>query len=166
MAKFYLANPTTFDHFVKYEQLRRKLNVSLLESKSFSPQVFNDRTVEEWTIAFKFDRNLNGNNIKPTDFDWAWHYHAGKVSGYSLAENCCLYKHCIIYQMVGAVPVFDDGSFNTMYCLDNGSRVPVTWESAYLSKILASVNYDWAPKEIHPIKLERLMDTIAREGLE
>ena len=143
---WFLACPTTVKHFTKYEQMRRKLHISLAGTSQFL-----GRSVRDWAIAFRFDKNLNGNGIRLVEFDNLYPMHlrdgSPRPAGYSLADNVCVYKHAITYQMIKAAPVPEDDP-TLCYCLDGPVAIPIIQETTGFMSWLKSVQYDWRPTVI------------------
>lgn len=97
---------TTHQHYEKYQAMLENLHINLIGSKCFPSK---DRLVE----LFILDPALN--NILLKKFDGFYPslrmYQRDKVKEFgphSLAENTCLYKHALIYQVIGAEPEFTD----------------------------------------------------------
>jgi hypothetical protein len=95
-----LTKRTTKEHYEKYARLSEERGVKWNENSS---QHMLGMSREDLIERFKSDPNLN--NIKLAWWD-------GLVTpsvkrGLSSAECVCLYKHCAIYQCIGATPEFE-----------------------------------------------------------
>jgi len=100
-----MINKTTRSHYEKYKEMARDCHVTF-KNKEFPM----DRTKETIIELFKRDNHLN--NIPLYEFDSYFYvgkfYHGREWIPSSLAENVCMYKHLLIYEVVGAEPVFVD----------------------------------------------------------
>jgi len=89
-------------HYEKYRGMAKRTGVSLLKSTAFG-------TKEQLERLYKADPLLN--NIPLYRFD-AYFVFAPRIDGgpVSLAENTCMYKHLLIYEVLGCVPEFVERS--------------------------------------------------------
>lgn len=90
---------TTRKHFEKYCEMRSLMGVSFLNSNLMG-------TKAQLTKLFLEDPNLN--QIPLSEFDKYYPTYKRLRPGISLAECCCIIKHSLIYQVIGAKPEFID----------------------------------------------------------
>ncbi len=97
---------TTREFYDKYEAMKKDLHISLLPKMAASAPEFFGRNLDELREEYLVDPNLN--QIRLQRFDAI--YVPRKFNGFviSLAENVCLYKHCLIYEILGLEPEFID----------------------------------------------------------
>ena len=88
---------TTRQHYEKYKELAQKAGVSLKDCKSFGGK-------KKLTRLFLEDENLNQFPLQK--FDVYFSFHLRTLKRFSLAENTCMYKHLLIYEVIGAIPEF------------------------------------------------------------
>lgn len=91
-----LVCPTTRAHYEKYRKM-------VLDNYRDLPNLSGKGKLTE---LFKEDHLLN--NIPLVEFDRLYKSWATKTGPKSLAENVCMYKHYIIYFVIGAKPLFTD----------------------------------------------------------
>ena len=92
-------NDTTREHYEKYKAMVEKAGVDLSDSSQFNK--------EDMAEAYAKDKHLN--TIPLVVFDTYYHHMQRHFpAGFSLAENCCLYKHAIVYGVLGLEPAFVD----------------------------------------------------------
>ena len=94
---------TTRQHYEKYRDMAKATGVTLKDCKAFGSKAQLER---------KFDADPLLNNIPLRKFDvyfsWVRRSRRNPNGPMSLAENCCLYKHLLTYEIIGAVPEFTD----------------------------------------------------------
>jgi len=104
---------TTHRHYEKYARMARLSQVTLKDSTTFDRAVARVRGVEK-------DHDIVGGEL--TDllnkftrlstfdayFGWTRWSYKNLDGPKSLAENVCMYKHLIAYELLGAVPAFTD----------------------------------------------------------
>ena len=89
---------TTREHFEKYHHMAEAAHVSLASCMAFG-------TKQEIVELHRADPILN--NIPLYRFDVYFPYTRRLPGGpRSLAENTCLYKHLLVYEVLGCVPEF------------------------------------------------------------
>lgn len=90
-------------HYDKYSAMAKVRGVTLSED---SLRFFGLSSVEQLACLFVKDRHLN--NISMARFDsLTASYNAMRPqSRLTLAEGCCLYKHLLIYVVLGVQPIF------------------------------------------------------------
>jgi len=103
-----LTKKTTKEHYEKYRNLVKKMGVCLNPDDL---SMFGLSGVDDLRERFKVDEHLN--NVPLQVFDFLYYVmlrNARKngYKGYSLAENTSMYKHALIYQVLGAIPEFTD----------------------------------------------------------
>lgn len=110
-------HPTTRSHYEKYENLRKNMGVKL-DADSLRMFDLFEPTVDWLAVLYVYDDGLL-NRIPLKVFDGFYYIMRGRLKaslretkwaesvGYSLAENTCLYKHCLIYQVLGLEPEFE-----------------------------------------------------------
>jgi hypothetical protein len=107
MQKEKIKHKTSKSHYEKYAKLKKDCGISYKERNPFC-------TKEEIIAAYKRDPVLN--NIPLIRFDAYYGIYsqyarrAGHLD-FSLSENTCLAKHCLIYDVVGAEPDFQEEGF-------------------------------------------------------
>lgn len=99
-----IKHKTTREHYEKYQAMKIRLGVSYDGSTLFGSK-------KHLIELYKEDPLLN--NISLYRFDGMYGYlrSAAIQAGYkcfSMAENTCLAKHCLIYEVIGAEPEFTD----------------------------------------------------------
>jgi len=101
-----LIKKTSRSHYEKYEQLSQKMGRSY---KRMQEIYFGSHryTKEDLIEKFKEDSVLNNISLKLWDektytFGPSGNYHL------SLGEKVCLLKHLVIYDIIGAVPEFEE----------------------------------------------------------
>ena len=89
---------TTKRHYEKYRDMAERACITLRDSTSFG-------TKERLERLYKADPLLN--NIPLYRFD-GYYYWTRQIDGgpESLAENLCMYKHLLVYEVLGCVPEF------------------------------------------------------------
>ena len=93
---------TTRAHFEKYEAMKKAAGVTLVGTTSRC--AFG--TVEEIEAAYRLDPTFC-RSYSFDDFDRFFYLHKRDVVT-SLAENLCMYKHYMLYEVLGLVPEFTD----------------------------------------------------------
>ncbi len=85
--------------YEKFEAMKKAAHVTLVGSTLFG-------TREELQAKYALSPALT--NIARYRFDvfYGFHQHKGVVN--SLADNLCMYKHCILYEVLGLTPDFTD----------------------------------------------------------
>jgi len=102
MQELYAHTSTYF--YNKYEEMAKKYGISYKNAQNIFGYS-KDEVIEK----FKEDENLNNIPLKNWDILAAnMFFLSGK--GYSLAEKVCVLKFCVIYQMIGAIPIFKKDS--------------------------------------------------------
>jgi len=95
-----LIQNTTRAHYEKYRDMAARAHVTLKDSTSFG-------TPDQLRSLYAKDQHLN--NIPLARFDALYPWMRRVAGGpQSMAENCCMYKHLLIYEIIGAVPNFTD----------------------------------------------------------
>jgi len=91
---------TSRSHYEKYRDMARRADVTLLESTSFG-------TGEQLGRLYKADPLLNNIPLRKFDVYYIW---TARIEGgpRSLSENTCMYKHLLIYEVLGYTPEFTD----------------------------------------------------------
>ena len=99
--EFEMKNRTTREHYEKYAELKERFGVFFDPAKNHFG-LTKDQIVEK----FKADKHLN--SIPLGHFDcWSVSFMVyNQNSGLSIAECCCLAKHCLIYDVICATPEF------------------------------------------------------------
>jgi hypothetical protein len=99
-----LCNKTTKEHYKKYAELQKALHITFKTDKPIL-----DMDKETWTEEWKTNPALNQIWMRRID---AWgagvriYNKEAQRRNLSMAEYVCLFKHCIIYDVIGAKPVF------------------------------------------------------------
>ena len=96
-----MKHQTTRQHYYKYKEMAKKLGVTLKHSEFYESYFGSKKKLLE---LYKEDPNLN--NIPLSKFDRLHISH--HRSGISLAENTCMYKHLIFYEILELEPEFID----------------------------------------------------------
>ncbi len=94
-----MTHDTTREHYEKYKAMVEHVGLCLIQSDQFSVAKMNE--------AYTEDKHLNTIPLRVFDVYYHWtrtHFPAG----FSLAENCCMYKHAIIYGVLKLQPNFTD----------------------------------------------------------
>jgi hypothetical protein len=107
-----LTNKTTKEFYEKYEAMKKRLHIYMTTGTALFADTlkhFYIADISELLTMYEADKNLN--NIPLRYFDSLYYtlhmYHPKEAPG-SLSENTCLYKHCLIYDVLGAEPEFTD----------------------------------------------------------
>ena len=90
-----MGHKTTREHYNKYEAMRKAAHVTLVGSTLFG-------TREQLQVAYDLDPALNSIPLRRFDALYRCRW-----SGFSLCENTCMYKHCIIYDVLQMTPEFE-----------------------------------------------------------
>lgn len=93
---------TKREHYEKYKKLAEINHVSLKQGSVFPPK-------DELMKLYLQDRHLN--NIPLRIFDslyYSCRYNYPNIWPNSLAENCCMYKHLLLYEVLELEPEFVD----------------------------------------------------------
>jgi hypothetical protein len=100
-----MKNKTTKEHYDKYQALAQRLGVKF---DADTLRFFGVASVEKLRELFQADPLLN--NIPLRRFDnWTESFNLyNRGARLTLAEGCCLAKHCLIYQVLGVEPEFDN----------------------------------------------------------
>jgi hypothetical protein len=99
-----MKHETTRAHYEKYRSLAVLLGVRLDPAKGVGVY-----TTEELRAMYRADPALNQMTLRWFDFNYSTLRMNPKCPRtFSLAENVCLYKHLIIYQLLEAKPEFTD----------------------------------------------------------
>jgi len=104
MQKEKLIKRTTREHYEKYKEMKEKMGITFKDSNIFGPR-------EVLIDEFKSDEHLNGIPLRHFDAYYSLYGQHARRAGYlyySLAENTSLIKHCLIYEVIGAIPQFTD----------------------------------------------------------
>jgi len=93
---------TTKAHYEKYRDMAKRARITLLGSTSFG-------TKERLERLYRADPLLN--NIPLYRFD-RYYFRTRRIDGgpRSLAENVCMYKHLLTYEVLECTPVFVERS--------------------------------------------------------
>ena len=98
-----LTNKTTKKHYEKFKNMAEQTGITFSRSDRYFGY-----TKQE--VLELFSKNEHLNNIPLTKFDSMYlvlpHYTRKIVT--NLADNTCLYKHLLIYEVLGATPIFED----------------------------------------------------------
>ena len=94
---------TAKQHYEKYNALAAELGVTL---KHLAESTFLGYTVGQLRVAFSQDPYLNNIPLRTWD-NMAYAFLATGGRGLSLGEVVCLYKHLVIYDLIGATPDFE-----------------------------------------------------------
>lgn len=95
---------TTRSHYEKYAKMKKDLGITYQERNPFMSKKF-------LVAAFKEDKHLNDISLAEFDAFYTLFLVPALRAGYrsfSKAENTCLLKHCLIYDAIGAEPLFED----------------------------------------------------------
>ena len=102
-----LTNNTTKEHYEKFRDMAEKAGITL---KRLSKPL--GYSVEELRKLYIEDNNLNNIQLVELDsFYLCLPSHTRKIIT-NLADNCCVYKHLLIYEVLEVVPVFTDPPLN------------------------------------------------------
>lgn len=110
-----LEKNTTREHFEKYRDLAKKLHVTFDTGSDFMniptrcglPSKVQHSGRCCWTHLFQRDPNLNNISLSRWDsYAISLKVYNPLARGLSIAESVCLAKHLVVYQLVGAVPIF------------------------------------------------------------
>ena len=97
---------TTKEHFEKFRDMANEAGISFQTSERFM-----GFTKEQLLKLYIEDNNLN--NIPLIEFDSYYlvlpNYVRKIVTNF--ADNCCLYKHLLIYEVLGIIPVFTNNGY-------------------------------------------------------
>ena len=97
---------TTKEHFEKFRDMANEAGISFKRSKEYM-----GFTKEQLLKLYIEDNHLN--NIPLIEFDSYYlvlpNYVRKIVT--NLADNCCLYKHLLIYEVLGIIPVFTNNGY-------------------------------------------------------
>ena len=102
-----LTKNTTKEHYEKFRIMAEEAGITL---KRLSKPL--GYTVEELRKLFIEDNNLN--NIPWIELDSFYlclPSYTRKIIT-NIADNCCVFKHLLIYEVLGVVPVFVDTPLN------------------------------------------------------
>ena len=108
-----MVKQTAKQHYEKYNALAAELGVTL---KHLAESTFLGYTVGQLRVAFSQDPYLNNIPLRTWD-NMAYAFLATGGRGFqskatpgrslSLGEVVCLYKHLVIYDLIGATPDFE-----------------------------------------------------------
>jgi len=102
-----LTKNTTKEHYEKFRVMAEEAGITL---KRLSKPL--GYTVEELRKLFIEDNNLNNIPLIELDsFYLCLPSYTRKIIT-NMADNCCVYKHLLIYEVLGVVPVFVDTPLN------------------------------------------------------
>jgi hypothetical protein len=87
---------TTREHYEKYRDLAEQKGVGASIS-----MYYLGKPKEKWIELFLEDEHLNNTPLSLYDGTYV-----STGAGISLADNVCMHKHVIIYQIIGATPDF------------------------------------------------------------
>jgi hypothetical protein len=90
---------TTRQHYDKFAELCSAYGL-------VNANVSYGKTKEEWVKLFNEDEHLN--NTPLSFFDRHYHAFRQAFKSGSLSENVCMIKHHLIFNVIGATPVFKD----------------------------------------------------------
>lgn len=101
-----MENLTTREHYEKFRDFAEKLRMKVNEA---SLPMFGVKDKNHLLSLYNSDKNLN--NIPLARFDAHHSWIAGVACGagipWSMSYTTCLYKYCLIYQVLGATPKFE-----------------------------------------------------------
>ena len=97
---------TTKEHFEKFRDMANEAGISFKRSKEYM-----GFTKEQLLKLYIEDNNLN--NIPLIEFDSYYLVLPNCVRKIvtNFADNCCLYKHLLIYEVLGIIPVFTNNGY-------------------------------------------------------
>ena len=102
-----LTKKTTKEHYEKFRDMSQRAEITL---KRLSKPL--GYSVEELRNLYIEDNNLNNIPLIELDsFYLCLPSYTRKVIT-NMADNCCVYKHLLIYEVLGVVPVFTDTPLN------------------------------------------------------
>lgn len=107
MQKEKIKHKTSRSHYEKYAKLKEDCGISYKESSPFG-------TKEDLTELYKRDPLLNCISLPSIDAYYGTYGQLARRAGhlsFSLAENTCLVKHCLIYDVIEAEPDFQEEGF-------------------------------------------------------
>lgn len=93
-----MKNYTTKEHYEKYQRMAKTAGVSLKDNNYFP-------TKERLLELYQEDQNLN--SISLYRFDRLFNPCTPNFPR-TLAENVCMYKHLLIYEVLECEPVFEN----------------------------------------------------------
>ncbi|NIQ88628.1 MAG: hypothetical protein GWN93_05935 [Deltaproteobacteria bacterium] len=118
-----IQHKTTRRHYEKYRDMAKESGVTLLRTRDFlgyshtrcnhwlmPKDIAYPKCGKCWRCLYDQDRALNSVPLSKWDTMVVSFqvYHQHRVVK-TLAEGVCMYKHLVIYEILGAEPVFDDG---------------------------------------------------------
>ena len=102
-----LTKTTTKEHYEKFRIMAEEAGITL---KRLSKPL--GYSVEELRKLYIEDNNLNNIPLVKLDsFYLCLPSYTRKIIT-NMADNCCVYKHLLIYEVLGVVPVFVDNPLN------------------------------------------------------
>jgi hypothetical protein len=95
---------TSWSHYQKYEKMSKDCTVRLDERSTI---LFGVKNVENLRKMYEYDPSLS--SISNKRFDGLFAYHDEKEGRpKTQAENANMYRHCLIYHVLGIKPNFTD----------------------------------------------------------
>lgn len=96
-----MKNKTTRQHYEKYDAMMKAVGLTLIGARTeeFEPE----------HVAKCYAKDVHLNNIDLEVFDRYYFWMREKKGGpKSMADNVCMYKHALIYEVLGCEPEFTD----------------------------------------------------------
>lgn len=111
-----IQHKTDRSHYERYRDLAKQAGVTLVNTRDFlgrSHVACNQALAGEvgcrkcWRCMYLLDNALNSVPLREWDIQLMglWRYQ-GRVYVKTLSEGVCMYKHLVIYEILGAEPVF------------------------------------------------------------
>ena len=102
-----LTKNTTKGHYEKFRDMAEKAGITFKRSDTYM-----GFTKQQLLELYLQDNNLN--NIPLRDFDCIYLHLPSYIRKIitNMADNCCVYKHLLIYEVLGVVPVFTETPLN------------------------------------------------------